>query len=103
MNGKNSSSVWQWKVGLKDQSVSTPSRLLSAWLLKSETIRFFEMSETVHTETELNVSKQRFSDLTPAVAHLKNGAQIRDLLEAYGCNFGLRSVSDWVTTTLNAK
>jgi len=52
------------------------------------------MSETVHTETELNVSKQRFSDLTPAVAHLKNGAQIRDLLEAYGCNFGLRSVSD---------
>jgi len=52
------------------------------------------MSETVHTETELNVSKQRFSDLTSAVTHLKNGAQIRDILVAYGRNFGLRPVSD---------
>ena len=62
--------------------------------MKSEKIRYFEMSETVHTERELNVSKQRFSDLNSAVTHLKNDAQIRDILLAYGDNFGLRPVSD---------
>jgi len=93
----------QWKVGLKDQAVSTPRKLLSGWLLRSETLPYFEMSETVHTETEMNVSKRRFSDLTSAVTHLKNDAQTRDILVAYGRNFGLRPVSDWVTTELNAK
>jgi len=39
---------WVWR----DQSVSTQRRLLSAWMLKSEILWFFEMSLTVHTETK---------------------------------------------------
>jgi hypothetical protein len=62
--------------------------------MKSETQRYLEISEIVHTETELGVSEQRFSDLTSAGNHLKNDAYIRDILLAYDRNFGLRPVSD---------